>query len=400
MHIFNPLSVDRQASPEARRVLWLLMVASFFLQLGFAAWNSLFNNFAADELLLGADQVGMIQGLREIPGLLGFVLGWIVMLIPEMRLIGLCVVLLGGGLVLMSQTGGYWSLLVATMIMSVGFHFYESSRVSLALTFTRKEVAPRVLGALASIGAVASMLGTSIVLLLALPLGYRPLIVLLGAVTFVGGMAVTVLSNQGRAERLPRKVIFRKRYWLYYVLTFLMGSRRHIFSTFAIFLLVSEFHVNVQQSAALFLFNSIATTLAYPQIGRLVARLGERTILTINFAVLTVVFVGYAYLRWVPILVLFFMFDNILFGFALSINTYFHKIAVTPEEITSNVSMAQTINHLSAVFVPALGGLIWRLYGYQATFMAGTAIALAALILTQWVKVERPATAATGVVES
>jgi predicted MFS family arabinose efflux permease len=103
------------------------------------------------------------------------------------------------------------------------------------------------------------------------------------------------------------------------------------------------------------------------------------------------IFTGYAYITSLPVLVLFFIIDNALFGSSLAIRTYFQKMAVTQEEITSNVSMGQTINHLSAVFVPALGGVLWRLYGYQATFLAGTVIVLLSLVLTQWVRVERSA---------
>jgi predicted MFS family arabinose efflux permease len=169
-----------------------------------------------------------------------------------------------------------------------------------------------------------------------------------------------------------------------------MGSRRHIFTTFATFLLVEEHGVPVQQMAILFLANSIVTTYSYQKIGQFIARFGERAVLTANFLLLAVVFTGYAYVAWLPILVAFFVIDNALFGSDLALRTYFQKIAVTTEEITSNVSMAQTINHLSAVFVPALGGLLWRLYGHEATFMAGTGIVLASLVLTQWVQAGQP----------
>ncbi len=386
MRAFNPLSIDREASAEARRVLGLLVVAGFFLNFGFNAWGVLFNNFAVDVLHLGPEQVGLIQSLREIPGFLGFLLGWIVMLVPEMRLIGLCLALLGGGLVLMGGANSFWSLLLATMVMSIGFHFFDSANSSLALTFARKEHAPRVLGALSSISAVASVAGTLVVLALAAPLGYRPLIYLLGAVTLVGGVVVSVLGHQSGMKQLPRRVIFRSRYWLYYLLTFLLGSRRHIFSTFAILLLVSVYRVTVQQVAALALLNALVTTLAYPQIGRLVVRYGERTVLIANFALLALIFAGYAVVSWLPALVLFYVADNVLFGFELALRTYFQKIAVSREEITSNVSMGQTINHLSAVFVPALGGILWQMYGYPATFLAGTAIVVVGLVCSLWVR--------------
>ncbi len=387
MHIYAPFT-DRDVSSEARTVLRLLVIAGFFMSFGYNAWTVMFNNFAVDILHLNAEQVGLIQGLREIPGFLGFVMGLIVMVIPEMRIAGMCVALLGGGLVLMGGVHDFVGLLAATMIMSIGFHFFDSANQSLALTYVRKARAPQVLGALSSIGAFATVAGTLAVLALAGPLGYRGMIYLLGAVTLVGGLVVSILGRQSGAERTPRKVIFRSRYWLYYLLTFLLGIRRHIFSTFAILLLVQVKHVTVQQVAILSLANAVMTSLTYPQIGRLVSHFGERTILLVDFVLLALIFVGYACISWLPALLAFYIADNILFGFELALRTYFQKIAVSQQEITANVSMGQTINHLAAVFVPALGGWVWVRYGYPATFMVGIAVVLVGLVLSFWVRTQ------------
>ncbi len=42
-----------------------------------------------------------------------------------------------------------------------------------------------------------------------------------------------------------------------------MGSRRHIFTTFAIFLLVREYGISVQTTATLFLVNSLVNIFAF-----------------------------------------------------------------------------------------------------------------------------------------
>ena len=70
------------------------------------------------------------------------------------------------------------------------------------------------------------------------------------------------------------------------------------------------------------------------------------------------VFVGYAFIPYLPALYVLFVLDNVFFGFSLAVDSYFQKIAHGPEEITSNVSMAQTINHISALVVPILGGIL------------------------------------------
>jgi predicted MFS family arabinose efflux permease len=75
-----------------------------------------------------------------------------------------------------------------------------------------------------------------------------------------------------------------------------------------------------------------------------------------------------------------------MFGVGLALTTYFQKIAVTPEEITSNVSVEQAINHIAAVIIPLAGGMAWELFGSQALFLLGVGIVLVALVLTQAIR--------------
>jgi predicted MFS family arabinose efflux permease len=85
-----------------------------------------------------------------------------------------------------------------------------------------------------------------------------------------------------------------------------------------------------------------------------------------------------------------FVADHILFGFSLALHSYFQKIALGPEEITPNISLGQTINHIAAVIVPLAGGVVWEAVGAQYTFLAGVAIALLSLALTLRMRTPRP----------
>ena len=53
-----------------------------------------------------------------------------------------------------------------------------------------------------------------------------------------------------------KKMYLRRRYWLYYVLTLLEGSRRQIFIVFAVYLLVKKFDYSVQAITVLFVINN------------------------------------------------------------------------------------------------------------------------------------------------
>jgi predicted MFS family arabinose efflux permease len=132
--------------------------------------------------------------------------------------------------------------------------------------------------------------------------------------------------------------------------------------------------------------------------GTLVARLGERIVLTATFGLLAFVFLGYAYVTFLPVLFALFVLDNVLFGTSLALTTYFQKIAVTHEEITSNISAQQTINHIAAVIIPIVGGTAWEMFGSQAPFLMGVVIVVASLVLTQFIRTQPQAGAAPVVV--
>ncbi|MGD2041958.1 MAG: MFS transporter, partial [Anaerolineae bacterium] len=260
------------------------------------------------------------------------------------------------------------------------------------------------------VSAVAAVLGTAMVGIFVVGLqigslripawGYRTTLYVAAGIV-IAGSVLAVRNGFGRdkgVQREKRKVVFRQQYWLYYVLTFLMGVRRHIFTTFAIFMLVQIYDVPVQMTATLLLVNNLIGILSSTLLGYLVARLGERLVLTINFAGLIGVFLGYAYIEYVPVLFALFVLDHVFFGFNLAVESYFQKIALSPEEITSNVSMAQTINHVSALIIPVLGGLLWEFVSPSAPFLVGVGVAIISLVLVQFIRI-RPVRSPVPIIE-
>ena len=386
---------------EHKRLFITLAVASFFLYFGFNVWRAIFNNFAVEEIGVTATQIGLIQSLRELPGLLGFTLGFLVLWLSEMRVLGLSVLLMGVGMAMTGWANGLGLLILGTMVMSFGFHYFYPSNSSVVLMGVGKEDTPKMLGLLRSVSSAAAVAGTAVVAIFVIGLdigpisipawGYRTTLWVTGGVVMVGSLLVLrngFVAGKG-VQREKRKVVFRREYWLYYSLTFLMGIRRHIFTTFAIFMLVSVYEIPVSWTATLLLVNNLISTFSSAGLGYLVARFGERKVLTVNFLGLIGVFLGYGYTSFLPLLFFLFILDHVFFGFNLAIESYFQKIALSPEEITSNLGMAQTINHVSALVVPVLGGILWEQVSPSAPFLLGVLVAAASLILVQFMRTEQ-----------
>jgi predicted MFS family arabinose efflux permease len=372
-----------------------LVVSNFLLYFGFQVWQTLFNNFAVESVKIGPAEVGLVQAVREIPGLLGFLVGFLALYLSEVRIMAFSIILMGLGIVATGYSTTLPILLATTFVMSFGFHFFTPSTNAVVLMVAKLSEAPRALGKLGSLGSLAAVTATAAIYLLARPWGYQTMFAVVGGLVVIGGIALLPLGGNGGELPAKRQIVLRKRYWLYYALSFLLGSRRHIFSTFAIYLLVREYHINVQTTAVLFLVNSLVNIVTLRWVGQLISRFGERITLSIAFAALILVFLGYAYITSLPVLYVLFVLDNIFIGFNLGLTTYFQKIAVSPEEITSNLSVEQTINHIAAIVIPVVGGTVWVVYGSQAPFIFGAFIVLAALALTQFM----PTTSETAIVD-
>ena len=72
--------------------------------------------------------------------------------------------------------------------------------------------------------------------------------------------------------------------------------------------------------------------------------------------------------------------NNIFFALALALKTYFQKIA-DPADIAPTAAVAFTINHIAAVFLPVLLGLLW-VVSPAAVFALASCMALTSLLLS------------------
>jgi MFS family permease len=176
-------------------------------------------------------------------------------------------------------------------------------------------------------------------------------------------------------------MIFRKKYWLYYLLTFLAGSRRQIFVAFSVFLMVKKFGFGVQEVTILFMLNNLVNYFLSPAIGWAIVRFDERKVLSVEYFSSIFIFLGYAFVDSKWLVALLYMADHIFFNFAVAIRTFFQKIG-DPKDVAPSMAVGFTINHIGAVVFPVVGGLLWAV-DYRIPFVAGAVIGLASLISVQ-----------------
>jgi MFS family permease len=148
---------------DARRMMIFLVVSNFLLYFGFQVWQTLFNNFAVESVQIGPAEVGLVQAVREIPGLLGFLVGFLALYLSEVRIMALSIILMGLGIVATGYSTTLPVLLLTTFVMSFGFHFFNPSANAALLMVARLSEAPRALGKLCSLGSLAAVAATAVV---------------------------------------------------------------------------------------------------------------------------------------------------------------------------------------------------------------------------------------------
>jgi|TARA_B110000240_G_C13513353_1_gene461372 MFS family permease len=371
---------------KARSPIGLLKLMTFAMPFSFGVWMALFNNFAIEQGGLNGAHIGVLQSWREVPGFLAFGAVFLLVIIAEQRLAIWSLIMLGVGTVLTGWLPSFSGLLVTTMLMSVGFHYYETMKQSLALQWFSKEEAPVELGRLMSIGAASSLLAYGWVWA-ALQVFHLPVAwvyVFGGGATIALALIALVVFPQYKSK-VPqtKKLILRKRYSLYYALVFMGGGRRQIFVVFAALMMVERFGFGADEVALMFLVNGLLSMWLAPKIGGLVARWGEKRALTVEYIGLILVFLAYSVVEWAPLAVLLYLLDHVLFAMAIAQKTYFQKIA-DPADMASTAGVSFTINHIAAVVLPALMGLLW-LVSPSWVFILGALMAAISLMLARWV---------------
>ncbi|ACS81462.1 MFS transporter [Maridesulfovibrio salexigens] len=368
----------------SRKMYIFLLVLTIATTVGFQGWRTLLNNFAVEVAGLDGGQFGLLGSIREIPGFLALLVIYVLMFIKEHRLAALSVIIMGLGICITGFMPSFAGLAFTTLVMSFGFHYYETLNQSLTLQYFGYTEAPLVMGRLRSLAAATNICVGVVVISISGFMGYSEIFFGAGIVAVLAGLYC--LTRDPSSPDLPpqhKKMIFRSKYWLFYALTFIAGARRQIFVAFAVFLLVKKFGFSLQHIAILFVVNNVINYFVNPIIAKSVNKFGERKVLTLEYASLFLIFTAYAYTDSPLVGALLYILDNIFFNFTMAIKTFFQKIADKPD-IAPSMAVSFTINHIAAVFVPVLGGIAW-MQDYRIVFLGAAGMSLVSLVLSQFV---------------
>lgn len=377
----NTLLSRNQAYP-------FLLLLTAAISVGLQGWKTLFSNFAVEVVKIDGFWIGLTESLREIPGLLSLIVVYFLYLFREDRLMSHSSLLLGAGILFAGFFPYKIGLLSATLIMSVGFHFAETCRQSLVLQcFTHSESAG-AFGYIRSITAISNIAAGIMIYVMAYFASIEVTLIIIGLIVLAG--ACYSYKMKFPLEKIggqKKVIIFRKRYWLFYLLNFLSGSRRQIFMVFSILLLVQHYAFSLQAIAVIFIAGNIFNSLMAEKLSRKIDDLGERKILIYESIIGLIIFLTYAFVNNGYIMATLNVIDSVVFSFLIAVKTYLHKVADRPD-IAASTAMGFTFNHIAAVFFPLFGGFLW-MYDYRLPFILGAVLCVLSLLCANLIDLPR-----------
>lgn len=383
---------DVEQMARRRRGMFFLAMASACVGFTIMIQIGLNDNFLFEELKIAADQKGILEAFRESCGIWALGLLALIAGLAEPLIGAAMLVLFGAGLagyawVPAPAPGShtfFW-LVAVSVIWSQGLHIWMPLPNSMAMSLAEPGQTGRRIGQLQAAGAIGSaigLIGAFGLTFIKMPM--RPMYVAAGAVCILGALACLGVPRDIKTPG-PR-LVMRRAYWRYYLLSFLEGWRKQIAIAFAGYLLVAEYRTPLRTMLILWIGVQLAGWLVSPRVGRIIDRIGERPVLMFYYATLVVFFCGYAFIPNKYVLWGVFVLDNTFFVLAMALTTYVRHIA-PPSEHTPTLSMGVAMNHVAAVTMPLVGGFVWKYFNYKWTFAIGAAAAalsiLAAMRLPQ-----------------
>jgi hypothetical protein len=366
---------------QRRRGLLFVAVASGCVGFALTLQLALNSNYLVGEIGASGFQAGLLEAVRESQGIIALGVLAVIAGLTEPVIATIVLAVFALGISGYSFAPVYGTVMWMSVIWSLGLHMWMPLPNSMTLALSEPGRAGARLGRVAAVGALGSGLGLVVAFVLTLAgVPIRPLYILVGVAAGLG--AVSCLGIPRKIKTPGPSFVFRRRYVTYYVLQFLEGWRKQVAICFAGFLLVNVYQTPLLVMVTLWAAIQAIGFFLSPRVGKLIDRIGEKTVLTVYYTLVTAFFIGYAFVKTKILLYGIFVIDGATFAFATALITYVNKIA-PPEEHTPTLSMGVAMNHVASVTMPFLGGILWIALGYQWAFLVGLPAAAASLLISR-----------------
>jgi hypothetical protein len=365
----------------------LLLFAAACIMMGLYSglYDPSFNNYLAQMHNVSALARGALEFPRELPGFMVVFVFTALIFLADTRIAALSALLVGLALWGQGFLAPNLSIIVIWMVIwSTGAHLYMAISPSIGLRLAKAGQEGRRLGQLGFLESLGSLTGMFFVYWGASrwQVSFGLIFGLAGSFALLAALFLFLIKPRPLVKA-PRRLIFKRKYWLFYSLNIVFGARKQIFLTFAPWVLIRIFNCGIETFALLGIIGTILSLGFRPLLGRVIDAWGEKVIIATESLILVCLSLLYGFSQaWFSdrlaliIIMACFVTDQLLFAVRMARTTFLNRIVDSPEELTPTISMGLTLDHAVSMLIPVGGGLLWAQYGYVPVFVASGIIAV------------------------
>lgn len=374
--------------------LILFAISTLMMGIYSGLYDPSFNNYLAQVHNVSEVTRGALEFPRELPGFLVVFIFTALLFLADTRIASVSTLLVALALWGQGFLAPNITMVVVWMfIWSTGAHLYMAMTQPIALRLATEGQEGRRLGQLGSLEALGAILGMIVVYWGAsrYHISFSVLFGIAGGCALLASIGLFLIKPQPLTN-VSRRLVFKKKYTLFYILNILFGARKQIFLTFAPWVLIKVFHANIETFAILGFIGTVLSIFFRPLLGRAIDSWGERRIITMESCMLIIISILYGFSPgWFPtqvamlIIMACFICDQLLFSVRIARTTYLARIADGPEDIASTISMGLSMDHAVSMLIPLGGGLLWAHYSYLPVFLVSGGLAVCNLLVASFI---------------
>lgn len=372
--------------PESRyRALFLSLLLS---AIGFGLYKGVIDNYMAEVVHMNELDRGITEFFREVPGLLLVLILAILYRssAEKMYKIGMVVMVLG--MLLQTFVSPVKMLVIlAVFIYSTGEHIQLGMKNTLSLEYSKEGRGGQALGFQNSIYQIGNLVGYIAVIgafaLVASTDLFKPTFFVAAMFMLLAMFVSFRLRGKSVTDKTKSRFYFRKKFSKYYMLEVFYGARKQVFFTFGPYVLILFYGADAGVISLLYAVSAIACFALAPVVGKIIDRIGYKTVMIADTLILVIVcfFYGFAhhiFSMHVAFIVccINYVLDSVISLASMASNVYVQDISDSKEEMRATISTGISVNHLITIFIALLGGWVWNALGIETLFLISAFLGL------------------------
>jgi len=368
-------------NPGVRRFLLSILITG----LSYGLYKGMLDNYLAEVVKMGEMDRGVTEFFRELPGIaLVLILAAFYMLSAQtLYKLGAVIMLLGMTLHAVLPPDKILVTL-AICIYSLGEHIQLGMKSTLSLHYSRPGRGGAALGKQTAYSQIGTLVGyLVIVAVFAKAQPYIPFFGIAAALALVSGVFALGMDGKSETDASKRRFYFHKKYTKYYMLEMFYGARKQVFLTFGPYVLILFYGANAATISLLFAVSAVACFLASLLVGRIIDKVGYKTVMVADTLILVIVcfFYGFAHHMFSMqtafiVCCINYCLDAVISLASMASNVYVQELSDNQNEVKATISTGVSINHVITIFIALFGGWIWQTLGIETLFIASAVLGL------------------------